>query len=230
MEPQSLDEFYSGGPKTWQEAFPPFCVKTHWDPTALTNYVLPNAQKQPDLAMDPRPSTRICYVYYNISAGDAPLANPPVDVEPTIPVAYRNNSAVPQRRAPPPVANPVLPPGGAARTGFPFADYNVEAETDVEIRNLPLSRCAERKYLPAGGPQASTSSHDLPGADLSNRSSLSPLLTTVKKTAGCREADDEANWNRSGRLFFNPTRYDRTTMVPSNLKVAQSRTALLCPK
>jgi len=228
MEPASLDEFYAGGPKTWQEAFPPFCVKTHWDPTALTNYVLPNAAKQPDLAMDPRPSTRICYVYYNISAGDAPLANPPVDAEPAIPIAYRNNSAVPQRRAPPPVADPVMPPGGAARTGFPFAGYNAEAETEVEIRDLPLSRCAERKYVPKGGPKTSTGSHDLPGADFSNRSSLSPLLTTVTKIAGCREADDLENDKRSSRLFFNPTRYDRTTMVPSNLKVAESRN--VCPK
>ena len=228
MEPASLDEFYAGGPKTWQEAFPPFCVKTHWDPTALTNYVLPNAKKQPDLAMDPRPSTRICYVYYNISAGDAPLANPPVDARPVIPAAYRNNSAVPQRRAPPPVADPVMPPGGAASTGFPFAGYNAEAETEVEIRDLPLSRCAERKYIPKGGPRASMGSHDLPGADLSNRSSLSPLLTTVTKIAGCREADDAENDKRSSRLFFNPTRYDRTTMVPSNLKVAESRN--VCPK
>ena len=66
----SLDAFYAGGPKTWNEAFPPVCLTTHWDPTALTNHILPQPTQR-NLALDPRPSSKICTEYYDISAGDA---------------------------------------------------------------------------------------------------------------------------------------------------------------
>jgi hypothetical protein len=50
----------------------------------------------------------------------------------------------------------------------------------------------------------------------------------VKTSTHCRAEDDQEAWNRSARLFFNPTRYDRTTMVPAGLKQAESKMALRC--
>jgi hypothetical protein len=50
----------------------------------------------------------------------------------------------------------------------------------------------------------------------------------VKTSTNCRAEDDQEAWNRSARLFFNPTRYDRTTMVPAGLKQAESKMALRC--
>jgi len=69
--------------------------------------------------------------------------------------------------------------------------------------------------------------NNIPGAD---NDTLSPLLNKVTKSTGCRAADDEAAWNRSARLFYNPTKYDRTTDVPPGVYQASSRGALVCNK
>jgi hypothetical protein len=126
----------------------------------------------------------------------------------------------------------VMPPGGAASLGFPFSAYQqrVDKETDVLRINEPLTRCAEKRYIPNGGlPAPATSTNKIPDADISQSSLLSPLATFVKTQAGCRNNDDEAAWNRSARLFFNPTRYDRTKNVPAGIFTADSGAALYCP-
>jgi hypothetical protein len=215
MEPISLEEYYAGGPRTLQEAFPPICLRTHWDPTVLTSHVLPQAKAQHDLSLDPRPATKICFTYYHMSAGDAPLPPAPESTLPSTPSAFLGGAHRPS------AGQPALPPGGAASRGFPYQGFHPGSESDLQLLNIPLTRCAEKKY--PGPPSASMGIHTLPGANLKNDSSLSPLLTTVSQQAGCREADDAKAWDRSNRLFFNPTRYDRTTMVPTGLKKAESR-------
>jgi len=217
MEPASLQEYYEGGPRTLQEAFPPLCLTTHWDPTLLASHVLPQVKAQHDLSLDPRPATKICFTYYHMSAGDAPLPSTP---EPTLTMP---SALLGGPRRPTPSGPPALPPGGAASRGFPYQAYQPEQESELLRLEEDLTRCSERRYLPPGGPPLSMSTQILPNATLGNASSLSPLLTTVRTQAGCREADDLKAATRSNRLFFNPTRYDRTTMVPSNLKVAESR-------
>ena len=227
----SLDAFYAGGPKTFNEAFPPVCVTTHWDPTAMTNYILPQAGQR-NLALDPRPSAKICTEYYDQSAGDADLQQPPAMQPPAIPAALRGINVPAQPRHNPSDYTP-FPPGGAASLGFPYQGYEtqVNSESDLQRLDEPLTRCAEKRYIPRGGlPAPDVSMNTVPNANLGNSSTLSPLLTEVKQQAGCRSADDQAAWDRSARLFFNPTRYDRTTMVPSNLYTAQARSELLCTK
>jgi len=225
---ETLADYYEGGPKTWNEAFPPICVKTHWDPTMVASHVLPTAQR--DLVTDPRPSTKICTSYYNASMGDASISesydNQPLNIPPELLGGFKRPTTTTRK------GRDVMPPGGAASLGFPYSDYQhrVNQESDVWRRNEPLTRCAEKRYIPNGGlPAPATSSNKIPDADVSQSALLSPFATLIKTQAGCREADDQSSWNRSARLFFNPTRYDRTKNVPPGIFSASSSAALYCP-
>jgi len=210
----SLDEYYKGGPKTTAEAFPPVCLRSHWDPTVMTQYILPSMPLEKRLSMDPRPSTKICTTYYTTSMGDAPLPNPRAENPLDIPAALRGGS---HRPTPPPVA--VYPPGGAAGLGFPYKAYNPDQESDLLRVNRGLTKCAESRYIPTNYPPAN---HAVEGV---SQAFVSRALE-VTNGAGCRAADDEAAWNRSSRMFMNPTRYDRTTNIPTHLKKPDS--ASLC--
>jgi hypothetical protein len=129
-----------------------------------------------------------------------------------------------------PAAPNVFPPGGAAGRGFPYSGFakSVDAESDVLRLDEHLTRCAERRYLPPTGlPAPGVSTNVLPNAP---HDGLSPYATVVNQQAGCRNADDESAWNRSSRLFFNPTKYDRTQNVPTTgLQQAESLYTLRCP-
>ena len=221
-EHETLEAYYAGGPKTWNDAFPPVCFRSHWNPSAVSAHILPPPEFQRDLAMDPRPSTKICTSYYNMSAGDAPLASYPTMEAVPQPAALLGGQATQQ----PPK---VFPPGGAAGRGFPYANFakSVDTESDVLRLDEHLTRCAERRYMPPTGlPAPGVSTNVLPNA---SHDSLSPYATVVNKQALCRNEDDEQAWNRSSRLFFNPTKYDRTQNVPAGLQKAESLYALRCP-
>ena len=201
----TLAEFYEGGPRTWEEAFPPICVKARYDPTLVTNHILPKFQHS--MAYDPRPATRICYSYKSLTQ-ENPVQGP---------------------------ANPdeIYPVGGPAGRGFPYEQYaeNVDQESTLLRLEERLTKCADRRYLPRNQQEVdSVGNHNIPGADFRNAQTLSPMVTQVHKHAGCREQDDKEAWNRSSRLFFNPTRYDRTNMVPPDLKHPSSQYALACGK
>ena len=202
----TLAEFYEGGPNTWNEAFPPMCLTTHWDPTSVSDHILPRFQAS--MPLDPRPSTRICYRYSSIDN--------------TVPIQV-DASAITDA--------PIYPPGGAAGKGFPYQQYsaNIEKEADVFRMREPLTKCSERRYIPEGGHAPTyVGERNVPGANLENTTTLSPQVSQVTFQAGCRNQDDYDAWNRSSRLFSNPTRYDRTTMVPKNLPKADSRYSLAC--
>ena len=223
-----LAEFYAGGPRTTAAAFPPACLRTHWDPTMVVKHVLPNFQIGGQL-LDPRPAAKICFQYHHTSAGDAPLrgefALPSVSDTPQqfLGGLQRPDAAAALARA---AAARVVPPGGAAGLSFPYARYNVTAETDVLRVNEPLTRCAEKRYMPPHGvPAPADSTNVVPGS----LPPAAPEVLNVPHPAGCREADDIAAWERSSRLFFNPTKYDRTAYVPPNLMRAASLHALPFP-
>jgi hypothetical protein len=214
----SLDAFYSGGPKTTQEAFPPVCMRTHWDPTRLATHVLPNFTNPVQLAFDPRPSAFICTQYYTTSPGDARLdmlASKPLPVPSALLGGQRVEATT----------SSVFPPGGAAGRGFPYTQYAqaINSESDLYRLDEPLTKCAERRWM--GPPARNIATNVVPNSDASI---LSASALEVRAQAGCRNADDESSWNRSARLFFNPTRYDRTTTVPDNLYLAESQGALAC--
>jgi hypothetical protein len=205
---------YNTGPRNAAAAFPPACLRTHWDPTMVVKHVLPpSAGSMAALAYDPRPATRNCVLYYTGSAGDGPLPPAlPSSVPPT-PPQFLGGAHAPRE-------GPQFPlQSGAAERGVAFAGFHAGAETDLLRINEPLTRCAERRYIPKGGvPEPSISGNGVPGA-------APPTAPNVLggPHAGCREADDVAAWARSDRLFFNPTKYDRTISVPAGLKKAESR-------
>jgi hypothetical protein len=233
MSAAALSEAYSSGPKDWQEVFNNTCVKTHWDPTMVVQHILPKFQHT--MAMDPRPSTRNCYVYYNSSPGDAPTPTYPQNTPPPIPdylLGGPHRPIYPVVGLPPTSQKPVFPPGGQASISFPYMGYedNVNKESVLFILNEDLSRCANKKYIPPGGhPPPGMATNHIPGASFANSTTLSPGVNTVLTKTGCRAQDDELAWNRSARLFFNPTKYDTTITDPPDLYKPSSHNALVCP-
>jgi hypothetical protein len=221
-----IESAYSQGPKTWNAAFPPICLKTHWDPTAISHRVLPGHMQQTQqqnlgLALDPRPASMICKQYYTTSAGDGSLASYPVMEQMEIPLALRGGT----QRTDAAVSQVAFPPGGAAARGFPYKSYNPVAESDILRLREHLTRCAEKRYIPHGStPPPDVSTNNVPGADQDQHMAANIVQTSTN----CRADDDAVAWNRSSRLFFNPTRYDRTTDIPPTLKQAESKFALRC--
>lgn len=211
---EELQTFYEGGPKTWEEAFPPVCIRSHWDPTQISQHVLPSHLIAPQ-EMDPRQSVRICTSYYE-RPGQSTISHkameslvPDLLPSPKIPQLlgpeyYRRPFEVTQQTA--------TPPGGAASIGAPYSLYTESVMTESDLYRLdePLTKCKERRYIPKSGVKDATNT--LPS--ISQTFGLSPYATYVTETTGCRAADDNAAWNRSGRLFFNHTRLDRVYPEP----------------
>lgn len=216
----SLAAFYNTGPRTTKEAFPPACLRTHWDPTMVVRHVLPAYEEDAPLPLDSRPAAKICFAYHHTSAGDAPLPPPLPTGLPRTPSEFLGGL-----HRPPPLGPVSRPPGGAAETGFPFRGYSVVVETDVLRINEPLTRCSEKRYIPPGGtPVPDDATNIVPGS----KAPMSPEVLDGPRT-GCREADDAAAFKRSDRMFFNPTKYDRTMYVPPGVHAATSRHALPYP-
>jgi hypothetical protein len=218
--PSKLSAFYDGGPKTTAEAFPPACLRTHWDPTMVVKHVLPDFYAAQPL--DPRPATKVCFAYHHTSAGDAPLpAQPPPSV-PSTPPQFLGGLHRPE---PPHLTGKVWPPGGAAELGFPYRGFKPDVETDVLRIDEPLTKCAEKRYIPPNGTPAARDFTNV----VEGSTQPSPPEVLGGPHAGCREADEAEAWARSDRLFFNPTKYDRTMAVPPGVRQASSRHALPYP-
>jgi hypothetical protein len=98
-------------------------------------------------------------------------------------------------------------PGGSASLNMPYGAYvaNVTRESDLLRLNEELTRCKERRFIPKDpklyAPTLLSGTSDKFVKDL--------VPHELTKRAGCREADDALAWDRSSRLFFNPTRFDR---------------------
>ena len=215
----SLDEYYKGGPKTTAEAFPPICQRTHWDPTSMTHHILPSMPLVKHLALDPRPSSKICTTYYNSSAGDSPLSNPAVEAPIEVPASLRGGNNNSHSSHSSRETSIVYPPGGAAGLGFPYTAYNPDQESELNLLSRGLTKCAEGRYTPKAYAPANNAVEGV-------SQGFATRALDVRKEAGCRGADDDAAWNRSSRMFMNPTRYDRTTGVPAK----QPDNASLCNK
>jgi hypothetical protein len=219
--PKDLKEYYNGGPQTTAEAFPPACLRTHWDPTMVVKHVLPDFYAAGTL--DPRPAAKICFAYHYSSAGDAPLPAEPRSTLPPTPPQFLGGLHAPG----PTVGGAVWPPGGHAKINFPSRGYKVDVETDVQRIDEPLTKCAEKRFIPPGGVPAPRDFTDA----VEGSSPPGPPEVLGGPRAGCREADDAEAWARSDRLFFNPTKYDRSTMVPPGaVRMATSRHALPYPQ
>ena len=203
-----LDEFYEGGPATFAAAFPPVCAMSHWDPMLVEQHILPK-QGGMNLVLDPRQAVQVCRQYYTESPADALPAGLVESAQPLeIPAALQGPIRYIR-----PVEGPVAtPPGGAAGLGAPYSVYaqSVDQESDVRRLDERLTKCKELRYQPRPDQLAADQTNVLPNqpAELAFRPLGAPV-ELPRNVAGCREIDDAVAWNRSARLFFNPTKYDR---------------------
>lgn len=164
--------------------FTPVCLKTHWDPTEMLRHIIP--QQKVGLPEDFRPWVKVCKNY--VTSG------------PIIP-------------APMPPKNMVFPTGGEF---YPPGRYsaNIDVESVLKTLDHPLDKwCPSTKYIPR-----QDSNMYVPGSTVPDRKPMSDafvselampqaLLRTDIYT--CRSENDTKYFDRSPRLFNNPTKQDR---------------------
>lgn len=164
--------------------FTPVCLRTHWDPTEMLKHIIP--QQKVGLPEDFRPWVRVCKNY--VTSG------------PTIP-------------APMPPNNMVFPMGGEF---YPPGRYaaNIDKESILRTLNYPLDKwCPTTKYVPPENSNLFVAGSTVPDrqpvsdAFVSELAMPQALLRTDTYT--CRSENDTKYFERSGRLFNNPTKQDR---------------------
>ena len=162
--------------------FPPVCLKSHWDPTQMLRHILP--QQRVALPLDFRPWTKVCKNYVTSAA---------------------------QEDAPMPPSNMVFPTGGAF---YPPGRYAAAIDKESTLRTLDqrLNRsCPTSQYIPSQASNmyiAGSTVPDRPSDTLVSELAMPAALLRVNGVT-CRSANDSANFQRSGRLFHNPTKQDR---------------------
>lgn len=164
--------------------FTPVCLKTHWDPTEMLRHILP--QQKVGLPQDFRPWVKVCKNY--VTSG------------PTIP-------------SPMPPKDMVFPMGGEF---YPPGRYsnNIDKESILRTLNHPLDKwCPSTQYIPSQNSNLFISGSTLPERKTTSNAFVSELampqalLRTDIYT--CRSENDTKYFERSARLFNNPTKQDR---------------------
>ena len=198
----TLDSFFAGAPRTFQEAFPPICINSHWDGAAVSRHILPAATlpQGSALVLDPRQSVQVCRQYYKESPADAL----PAGVVEGEPILVGDAAAM--------ATDVPTPPGGAAQYGVPFGAFDSQRESDLQRLGEALTKCSESRYQPTPQGLVETQTNFVPGASAAS----DDAALFVSKLAGCRAADDKDAWNRSARQFFNSTKLDRYTPTAFN--------------
>jgi hypothetical protein len=163
--------------------FPPVCLKTHWDPTEMLRRILP--QQKVVLPQDFRPWVKVCKNY--VTSG-------------------------PATEAPMPPDNMVFPTGGEF---YPPGRYaaNIDKESVLRTLDKPLDKwCPSTQYIPK-----QNSTMYVAGSTVPDRRPVSgfvaelamPLALLRDDMYSCRSANDTKYFERSSRLFNNPTKQDR---------------------
>ena len=164
--------------------FTPVCLRTHWDPTQMLRHILP--QQKVGLPEDFRPWVKVCKNYVT-SAPAIPAPMPPKDM--------------------------VFPMGGEF---YPPGRYaaNIDKESVLRTLNHPLDKwCPSTKYIPR-----ETSNMYVSGSTVPDRKPISdafvselamPQALLRRDIYTCRSENDTKYFERSGRLFNNPTKQDR---------------------
>ena len=164
--------------------FTPVCLRTHWDPTEMLRHILP--QQKVGLPQDFRPWVKVCKNYVT-SAPAIPAPMPPKDM--------------------------VFPTGGEF---YPPGRYaaNIDQESILRTLNHPLDKwCPSTKYIPRQSSDMYVAGMTVPDrkpvsdAFVSELSMPQALLRTDIYT--CRSENDTKYFDRSPRLFNNPTKQDR---------------------
>ena len=163
--------------------FPPVCLKTHWDPTKMLRHILPT--RHVTLPQDFRPLVKVCTEY---------------------------KTSAPAQEAPLPPSDMVFPMGGSV---YPPGRYSSAIDRESVLRTLdqPLDRvCAVKQYIPSVKSNMYVPGSTLPEYHTSNTfvaELAMPQALLRKDGVTCRSSNDSAYFERSGRLFHNPTKQDR---------------------
>ncbi len=200
-----LDDFFAGGPTTFQAAFPPVCLGSHWDPLLVEQHILPPRELAP-LALDPRQAVQVCRQYYTESPADALPAGVVESVQPMeIPAALQG----PRQYIRPAEGPRAIPPGGSASLGVPYSLFSPIQESDLLRLDERLTKCKELRYQPKPEQLAADQTNVLPNQPPELAFHTFAPVEPLQNPTGCREQDDALAWNRSARLFFNSTKLDR---------------------
>ena len=179
----SPSDIVSQGPTPF---FPPVCLQTHWDPTAIIQRTLPTEYVAQ--ALDPRPWAKICLDY--VTTGE----NGP---GPNIP------------------ANVVLSSSGGDGPRGPANRYSQAIDNESKLRGLdrPLGTCDADEYLPDSQGDMYNSRVMAPRIrNVDQRVLAEASFPKVLMNLGpydCRQENDELNVMLSSRLFFNATKQDK---------------------
>ena len=166
------------------DLFPPACLRTHWDPTQMLRHILP--QQKVALPEDFRPWVKVCKKYVT-SAPAVPAPMPPKDM--------------------------VFPTGGEF---YPPGRYaaNIDKESVLRTLNHPLDKwCPSTQYIPRLHSNMYVAGSTVPDREpisdafVAELSMPQALLRLDGST--CRSENDSKYFERSGRLFNNPTKQDR---------------------
>ena len=176
-------QFTSEGPKPF---FPPVCLKTHWDPTAIIQRTLPTEYVAQ--ALDPRPWAKICLEYVTTGEnGPAPAV--PSDV--------------------------VLSSSGGDGVRAPANRYLEAVDNESLLRRMdrPLGTCDADQFEPNQQGDMYNSRVMAPRIRNVNSRVLAeasfPKVLINMGEYDCRERNDEVNIELSARMFNNATKQDR---------------------
>lgn len=169
---------------TMDELYPPMCIRSHWDAGMILRWTLPD--QHVGLPMDFRPYTKVCKNYV---------------------------TSAPAVEAPLPPKNMVFPMGGEF---YPPGRYseNIDKESVLRYLDRSLDRwCQTKEYVPPRNsdmyvPNVMVTRTNKPTSDFVQELAM-PQAVLREGPYNCRTENDIKLWERSPRLFSNPTKQDR---------------------
>lgn len=164
--------------------YPPVCLKTHWDPTAILRRTLPSTYVPQ--ALDPRPWTRVCMEY---------------------------TTTGPEEAAPSVSPDAVLPTGGQFYPTSRYTGA-IDEESQLRRLDRPLNKwCETNQFEPNPTGDMFDARVLVPrNQTVDPRRIAEVSMPKVLLNIGpydCREANDKQNIALSDRLFNNTTKQDR---------------------
>lgn len=178
--PVGQAETTNEGPRPF---FPPMCVSSHWDPTAIIRKTLPT-EYVPQM-LDPRPWAKICTEYVT-TGEDIPPAHIDADI--------------------------VMPSGGGTYPIGRYMEA-IDKESLLRRLDRPLGTCEKDQFTPNASGDMFNARMLVPKSGTINPGLISEVsFPKVLMTNGpyeCRKEMDDINMNLSRNLFNNATKQDR---------------------
>lgn len=178
-------ESYPIKSSTTKPFFPPVCLKSHWDPTAMLRRIVPQGPSQP-LPLDFRPWVKVCMDY---------------------------TTSAPTEMAPLPPTGMVFGPGGGFYPPGRYAAA-IGNESLLRRLDRPLGTCEEQQYEPNErgdmyNPGMLVPHYGAPNSKMVSELSMPRALIRPGGGYECRAKDDTRNAARSPQMFNNATKQQR---------------------